>query len=73
MATTMKWIKVSDDEYKGSTGYSEYRIIRRPGRLSNPNTSAFIYHGYKASKYIAQGRELEEVQTQISAWIKKNS
>ena len=73
MAITMKWIKENDDEYKGSAGYSEYRIIRRPGRLSNPNTSSFIYHGYKASKYIAQGRSLDEVQLTVLQWIKKNS
>lgn len=73
MASTMKWVKVSDDEYKGSTGYSEYRILRKAARLTNPNTSIYIFHGYKAAKYIAQGRDLEETQTQITAWIKKHS
>jgi len=66
MGITIKWIEVDANNWKGGTGYSEYKIIRKPkGR------GKYLYHGYKNLAYIAQGNTLEEAQLQILNWIKK--
>jgi hypothetical protein len=68
MAISIKWKKVSETEWQGSTGYSEYRILKKPlGR------GKYVYHGYKVSKYIAQASELEDCQLQVVNWIKAHS